>query len=142
MVSDGQVRYLCNLSNRLLFCRAEITVCEPDQRVQVEAPSATPNDPLYAQQWNLKAINMPKAWAMGQYGDPQKRVSTYFPPFYPQYVTVSHSSAESDILTLRNAQHGGHQTLHKNAVSFGHASVISIWCMRSCRSGCAWWTLV
>ncbi|CAL8463962.1 g3497 [Coccomyxa elongata] len=52
----------------------EITVCEADQRVQVETPSATPNDPLYAQQWNFKAINMQKAWATGQYGDPQKRV--------------------------------------------------------------------
>ena len=55
---------------------AEITICEPDQKVKVEAPSATPNDPLYAQQWNMKAIGVDKAWAKGQLGDPQRRVST------------------------------------------------------------------
>lgn len=55
---------------------AEISICEPDQRVKVEAPSATPNDPLYPQQWNMKAIGVDKAWAKGQFGDPQRQVST------------------------------------------------------------------
>ncbi len=55
---------------------AEISICEPDQRVKVEAPSATPNDPLYPMQWNMKAIGVDKAWAKGQFGDSQRRVST------------------------------------------------------------------
>lgn len=58
---------------------AEITICEPDQRVKVEAPSATPNDPLYTQQWNMKAINVDKVWAKGQFGDPQRRVRSQAP---------------------------------------------------------------
>ncbi|EIE18942.1 subtilisin-like protein [Coccomyxa subellipsoidea C-169] len=60
----------------LIKFNPEITICEPDQKVKVEAPSATPNDPLYAQQWNMKAIGVDKAWAKGQLGDPQRRVST------------------------------------------------------------------
>lgn len=86
------------LSNASHARCAEITVCEADQRVQVETPSATPNDPLYAQQWNFKAINMQRAWATGQYGDPQKRVSTISPFTDTQYVTILHSCARAEYL--------------------------------------------
>ena len=57
------------------MCRhAEITVCEPDFKVSVDTPSATPNDPLYNQQWNMQAIKVPTVWSGGQLGDPQRQV--------------------------------------------------------------------
>ncbi|CAK0786319.1 hypothetical protein CVIRNUC_009532 [Coccomyxa viridis] len=52
----------------------EITVCEPDFPVKTDAPSATPNDPLYNQQWNMAAIKLPTVWQAGQFGDPQRQV--------------------------------------------------------------------
>ncbi len=55
---------------------AEITVCEPDFRVRIDAANVTPNDPLYKDQWNFPAIKVPTAWAAGQMGDPQRRVIT------------------------------------------------------------------
>ena len=66
----GGVLFLINL-----LLGAEITICEPDSRVRVEGPSATPDDPLYTQQWNFRAINVPAVWQQGQFGDPQRRVS-------------------------------------------------------------------
>lgn len=56
---------------------AEISICEPDVRVYVETPSATPNDILYNQQWNMKAINAPGAWQSGQFGDPKQQVRVW-----------------------------------------------------------------
>jgi hypothetical protein len=44
--------------------------------VTVESPSASPNDPLYPQQWNFDAVNLQQVWQQGQFGDPQRRVST------------------------------------------------------------------
>ena len=49
-------------------------MCEPDFKVSVDAPSATPNDPLYNQQWNMQAIKVPTVWSGGQLGDPQRQV--------------------------------------------------------------------
>ena len=59
----------------LRLAGAEISICEPDVRVSVETPSATPNDILYNQQWNMRAINAPGAWQTGQFGDPKQQVS-------------------------------------------------------------------
>lgn len=56
--------------------RAEISVCEPDFKVSVDAASATPNDPLYNQQWNMQAIKVPTVWSGGQFGDPNRQVCT------------------------------------------------------------------
>ena len=50
-------------------------MCEPDYPVKTDAPSATPNDPLYNQQWNMAAIKLPTVWQAGQFGDPQRQVS-------------------------------------------------------------------
>ncbi|CAL5226790.1 g9651 [Coccomyxa viridis] len=52
----------------------EISVCEPDFKVSVDAASATPNDPLYNQQWNMQAIKVPTVWSGGQFGDPNRQV--------------------------------------------------------------------
>ena len=52
----------------------DVTICEPDLHVKTDVGSATPNDPLYSQQWNMKAINVAKAWAQGQTGDPKQQV--------------------------------------------------------------------
>ena len=62
----------CMCERRL--CCAEISICEPDVRVSVETPSATPDDILYNQQWNMRAINAPGAWQTGQFGDPKQQV--------------------------------------------------------------------
>ena len=51
-------------------------MCEPDFPVKTDVPSATPNDPLYNQQWNMAAIKLPTVWQAGQFGDPQRQVST------------------------------------------------------------------
>ena len=37
----------------------------------LNAPSATPNDPDYTYQYDMKNIGMPAAWATGQFGSPQ-----------------------------------------------------------------------
>ena len=50
--------------------RADVTTCEVDFKVRVEAPSAQPNDPLYPKQWNMAAIKAPGAWSAGQLGGP------------------------------------------------------------------------
>ncbi len=57
---------------------AEITVCEPDFKVSVDGPSATPNDPLYNQQWNMQAIKVPTVWSGGQFGDPNRQVCVFY----------------------------------------------------------------
>ena len=36
--------------------------------MNVDAGSATPNDPQFAQQWNMPNIQMPTAWKTGQFG--------------------------------------------------------------------------
>ncbi len=59
-------------------CCTEITICEPDQRVSIEATSASPNDPLYPQQWNMQAIKAPAAWQTGQMGDPNRQAGRRF----------------------------------------------------------------
>jgi serine protease len=59
--------------------RPEVEIAEPDAMVQLdpgeEAAATTPispqyegfpNDPLYAKQWHLKQIGMPKAWKLAQ----------------------------------------------------------------------------
>ncbi|KAK9821107.1 hypothetical protein WJX81_006169 [Elliptochloris bilobata] len=46
----------------------DVTTCEVDFKVKVEAPSAQPNDPLYPKQWNMAAIKAPGAWGAGQLG--------------------------------------------------------------------------
>lgn len=47
---------------------ADITSCEPDFLVDIDAGSATPNDPQYPQQWNMPNIQMPAAWKSNQFG--------------------------------------------------------------------------
>ncbi|CAL8463961.1 g3496 [Coccomyxa elongata] len=51
-----------------------LAFCEPDAPVTLDAPSATPNDPLYPRQTNLEAIQVPAAWKTGQFGSRQVRV--------------------------------------------------------------------
>ena len=55
------------LSQRHLH--ADVTSCEPDVLVSIDAPSVEPNDPQYPQQWNLGDIQMPTAWATGAFGN-------------------------------------------------------------------------
>lgn len=47
---------------------AGLLFCERDAPVTLDAPSAKPNDPLYPQQTNLKAIKVPDVWQAGQFG--------------------------------------------------------------------------
>ncbi len=56
----------------LLKGLAGVQWVEPDSRVSA---AVTPNDPNYAQQWNLQRINMPQAWDMLPVGDPSVIVS-------------------------------------------------------------------
>jgi len=66
----------------------DITACEPDSLVRLDAdaprappprppslPSPTPDDPRFPEQWNLRAIRVPPAWAAtGDTGSPGVRV--------------------------------------------------------------------
>ena len=47
-----------------------IAFCESDGPVALDAPSATPDDPDYSYQADMKSIGMPAAWATGQFGSP------------------------------------------------------------------------
>lgn len=59
----------------LFLSSQDITACEPDSRVTLDAnaaeragrpssaPSPTPDDPRFGEQWNLRAIRVPPAWA-------------------------------------------------------------------------------
>jgi serine protease len=47
-------------------------------------PQVNPNDPLYAQQWNLKLINMPSAWTL-QKGAPLTNVAWIDSGFDPKH---------------------------------------------------------
>ena len=53
---------------------ADVTSCEPDFLVAVDAGSATPNDADYAtKQFNMPDIGMPTAWKTGQFGSQSVR---------------------------------------------------------------------
>lgn len=56
-----------------------VQFCEPDSEVGLvnEAASATPNDPLFGQQYNIPAINLPAVWELGVFGS--TNVSVCFP---------------------------------------------------------------
>ena len=41
--------------------------------MNVDAGSATPNDPQFATQWNMPNIQMPTAWKTGQFGSTDVR---------------------------------------------------------------------
>lgn len=56
---------------RLLATDASIAICEPDTAtatISQAAPqtSASPDDPLYAQQYSLRSIGLPAAWSSAQ----------------------------------------------------------------------------
>ena len=64
---------------------AGIEFCESDGPLALDTPSATPNDPDYPQQLDMKSIGMPAAWATGQFGSPQ-----VCPPVYASPTSVPH----------------------------------------------------
>ena len=53
-----------------------MTSCEPDVRVTIDAPSATPNDPDYTNggQWDIPLINVPAVWQQQQFGSSAVKV--------------------------------------------------------------------
>ena len=55
---------------------AGIKFCEEDGPITLDAPSPTPNDPMYGQQTNLQTIKAPTVWAGGQMGSAQVRILT------------------------------------------------------------------
>lgn len=50
--------------------------CELDSEYTLDAITNTPDDPLYGQQWNLQAIQVPQLWDQGVFGNPAVRVCT------------------------------------------------------------------
>lgn len=56
---------------------AEVSYCEVDVQVSTDSSSntsATPDDTLFSQQWDLPHVNAPLAWAAGYTGSPAVRV--------------------------------------------------------------------
>lgn len=57
--------------SRLLATDASIAICEPDTATATisqsgQRPSASPDDPLYGQQYSLRSIGLPAAWSSAQ----------------------------------------------------------------------------
>lgn len=52
-----------------IYFFADVSSCEPDFLVSIDAPSATPNDPQYPQQWNMPDIQVPDVWAKELFGN-------------------------------------------------------------------------
>lgn len=56
------------------FCAAleeeddAVQFCEPDSEVSLIGEQAAPNDPLYGQQYNLPALDLPALWSSGVLG--------------------------------------------------------------------------
>lgn len=61
--------------NECMCLLADVTSCEPDFRVTIDAPSATPDDPDYkTQQWDMNITQVQKVWAAGNFGSQNVRV--------------------------------------------------------------------
>lgn len=81
-----------------------LKLCEPDQKVELQAAAQTPKDPLNLQQWALKAIGMQGAWNQAAFGSTGVRVcmvDTGCEPFSPgarihltAFVSPSHEQTQ------------------------------------------------
>ncbi len=57
------------LGCKQLACCADVTVCEADVKVWIDAaPAAVPNDPDLPQQWALNDVRVGSVWAASQFG--------------------------------------------------------------------------
>ena len=91
---------------------AGIEFCESDGPLALDTPSATPNDPDYPQQLDMKSIGMPAAWATGQFGSPQVRPPVYAsPPSVPHPALLALVSASE----LAGATCAGQGVHHRHA---------------------------
>lgn len=71
--TGSRIREALSQDEQGLCVIADVTSCEPDILVNVDAGSASPNDPSYSQQWNMPNIQMPTAWKTGQFGSQSVR---------------------------------------------------------------------
>ncbi|KAK9826993.1 hypothetical protein WJX74_002920 [Apatococcus lobatus] len=68
-----------------------VQFCEPDSEVSLIQEQAAPDDPLYAQQYNIPAIDLPALWAAGVLGSTNVSVCVPDTGTSPDHPDLHHS---------------------------------------------------
>ena len=72
--------FINSMARVTLIClRADVTICEPDFMVSIDAPSASPNDPDYPQQYDMNLVQVQKIWQQADFGSSTVQVCVVSP---------------------------------------------------------------